>query len=103
MVKTLMKVYGTVAQLVSSHWTENPGMVVRIHPVPHIRQYASGQSRWSPKPFSNVRGFESFLTCQLIINNGEVAEWSIATVLKTVGCKSPRGSNPFLSALFMVI
>lgn len=29
---------------------------------------------------------------------GEVAEWSIAAVLKTVGCKSPGGSNPSLSA-----
>ena len=29
---------------------------------------------------------------------GEVAEWSIATVLKTVGPKGPGGSNPSLSA-----
>jgi hypothetical protein len=27
-----------------------------------------------------------------------VAEWSIATVLKTVGPKGPGGSNPSLSA-----
>jgi hypothetical protein len=31
---------------------------------------------------------------------GEVAEWSIATVLKTVGPKGPGGSNPSLSAIF---
>jgi hypothetical protein len=30
---------------------------------------------------------------------GEVAEWSIATVLKTVGPKGPGGSNPSLSAI----
>ncbi len=29
---------------------------------------------------------------------GEMAEWSIAAVLKTVGCNSPGGSNPSLSA-----
>lgn len=26
--------YGTVAQVVSSRWTENPEMMVRLHPVP---------------------------------------------------------------------
>ena len=30
---------------------------------------------------------------------GEVAEWSIAAVLKTVVLKGTRGSNPCLSAL----
>ena len=30
--------------------------------------------------------------------DGEMAEWSIAAVLKTVECNSSRGSNPFLSA-----
>ena len=29
---------------------------------------------------------------------GEVAEWSIAAVLKTVGVKASGGSNPSLSA-----
>jgi len=27
-----------------------------------------------------------------------MAEWSIAVVLKTIGCNSPGGSNPSLSA-----
>ena len=30
--------------------------------------------------------------------NGELAEWSIASVLKTEGLHGPRGSNPLLSA-----
>ena len=29
---------------------------------------------------------------------GEMAEWSIAAVLKTVELRGSRGSNPFLSA-----
>ena len=31
-------------------------------------------------------------------NNREMAEWSIATVLKTVDCNRSGGSNPSLSA-----
>ena len=40
-------------------------------------------------------------TAQLSVDDwiGEVAEWSIATVLKTVGPKGPGGSNPSLSAI----
>ena len=34
---------------------------------------------------------------------GEVAEWSIAAVLKTVVLKGTRGSNPCLSASFCEI
>lgn len=29
---------------------------------------------------------------------GELSEWSMVTDLKSVGCHSPRGSNPLLSA-----
>lgn len=32
---------------------------------------------------------------------GEMAEWSIAAVLKTVDCNRSRGSNPCLSASFL--
>ena len=32
---------------------------------------------------------------------GELAEWSIAAVLKTVGQQCPVGSNPTLSAEYM--
>ena len=32
------------------------------------------------------------------LNFGELAEWTIATVLKTGGPKGPGGSNPSLSA-----
>ncbi len=32
---------------------------------------------------------------------GEVAEWSIAAVLKTAGPQGPGGSNPSLSAIFL--
>ena len=32
---------------------------------------------------------------------GEVAEWSIAAVLKTVELRGSRGSNPCLSAFFI--
>ena len=34
------------------------------------------------------------------INNGELAEWSNAAVLKTVVPQGTRGSNPLLSATF---
>lgn len=34
----------------------------------------------------------------LIVRHGEMAEWSIAAVLKTVGPQGPGGSNPSLSA-----
>jgi hypothetical protein len=34
------------------------------------------------------------------IGNGEVAEWSIAAVLKTVEGQPSQGSNPCLSASF---
>lgn len=30
--------------------------------------------------------------------DGDMAEWLIAPVLKTGGCKSSRGSNPLVSA-----
>ena len=33
-------------------------------------------------------------------STGEVAEWSIAAVLKTAGPQGPGGSNPSLSASF---
>ena len=33
---------------------------------------------------------------------GEVAEWSIAAVLKTVVLKGTRGSNPCLSGVFVL-
>ena len=35
------------------------------------------------------------------IRNGEMAEWSIAAVLKTVEPKGSRGSNPLLSAIYI--
>ena len=35
---------------------------------------------------------------QNIHATGEMAEWSIAAVLKTVELRGSRGSNPFLSA-----
>ncbi len=35
----------------------------------------------------------------LKLHHGEVAEWSIAMVLKTIGPKGPGGSNPSLSAI----
>ena len=34
--------------------------------------------------------------------NGEMAEWSIAAVLKTVEVKASGGSNPSLSAAFYI-
>ena len=34
------------------------------------------------------------------LGEGEMAEWSIASVLKTEGPKGPVGSNPTLSAIF---
>src|SRR5258708_28747077 len=37
---------------------------------------------------------------RLWLPSGEVAEWSIAVVLKTTGPKGPGGSNPSLSANF---
>ena len=37
------------------------------------------------------------------IADGEVAEWSIAAVLKTVEEKSSQGSNPCLSARYLPI
>jgi hypothetical protein len=33
-----------------------------------------------------------------MFNNGKMAEWLKAVVLKTTECKSSKGSNPFLSA-----
>ena len=43
-----------------------------------------------------IHKFESCCTSNF---NGEVAEWSIAAVLKTVGrVERPLGSNPSLSA-----
>ena len=36
---------------------------------------------------------------QTVRSLGEVAEWSIAAVLKTVVLRGTRGSNPCLSAL----
>ena len=38
----------------------------------------------------------------MMLHEGEVAEWSIAMVLKTIGPKGPGGSNPSLSAIFPV-
>lgn len=35
---------------------------------------------------------------QSATSTGEMAEWSIAAVLKTVELRGSRGSNPFLSA-----
>lgn len=35
------------------------------------------------------------------LTNGELAEWSIAAVLKTVEPQGSRGSNPLLSAIFL--
>lgn len=32
------KINGAVAQTVSSHWTENPGMSVRVRPVPPYKK-----------------------------------------------------------------
>jgi hypothetical protein len=40
------------------------------------------------------------LSCALLY--GEVAEWPKATVLKTVGGRPPVGSNPTLSAKFLI-
>lgn len=37
-------------------------------------------------------------SCQ---HSGEVAEWTIAVVLKTIVLKSTGGSNPSFSAIFM--
>lgn len=34
--------------------------------------------------------------------DGGLAEWFMAAVLKTVGCKSPVGSNPTPSALAII-
>ena len=36
----------------------------------------------------------------LKLNNGGVAEWFKAAVLKTVGDSTPAGSNPVASAIF---
>ncbi len=37
------------------------------------------------------------------LTNGELAEWSIAAVLKTVEPQGSRGSNPLLSASFWAL
>ena len=39
---------------------------------------------------------------QIYLGIGEVAEWSIAAVLKTVDPQGSGGSNPSLSAIFEV-
>ena len=39
------------------------------------------------------------LGCKMVITIGEMVEWSITTVLKTVVLRGTGGSNPSLSAL----
>lgn len=41
----------------------------------------------------------AFEKCNELSFSGEMAEWSIATVLKTAEVRASRGSNPCLSAL----
>ena len=43
-------------------------------------------------------GFDSLSPCQFYWNEGGVAEWSNAAVLKTVMAQAIGGSNPSLSA-----
>ena len=47
----------------------------------------------------NEKLFYICTRCQLFDSKtGEMAEWSNAAVLKTVGPRGPQGSNPCLSA-----
>lgn len=52
--------------------------------------------------FKSIDGYNFLKSAGISKNSyfcrGEMAEWSIAAVLKTVGCNSPGGSNPSLSA-----
>jgi hypothetical protein len=70
-------------------------------PGPRPRRKAGLEWTWTRPP--TVRAQE-FSTTAVILKSwgprfaGEVAEWSIAAVLKTAGPKGPGGSNPSLSA-----
>ena len=51
----------------------------------------------SKKTYNFIWWFRKFV---LLLSLGEVAEWSIAAVLKTVELRGSGGSNPSLSARF---
>lgn len=57
-------------------------------------EYANGSSPEENWTLSKVRK----AACAAFRLYGEMAEWSKAAVLKTVGGKPPGGSNPSLSA-----
>ncbi len=50
------------------------------------------------KKYLSLQRFSKRSMCQIINDTGEMAEWSIAAVLKTVDCHRSWGSNPYLSA-----
>ena len=68
-----------------------------------LRKRSCTSSLRLPRLATGIIGDLSVLAFQVHFSqgvgvNGEVAEWSIAAVLKTAGPKGPGGSNPSLSA-----